>query len=65
MIKFSLKLDVSISKIGLVFVGSAACYGVSQFVSSLVRPALQENISDKVSKKSLSDIDFCKEKIKN
>ena len=65
MIKFSLKLDVSISKIVLVFVGSAACHGVSQFVSSLVRPALQENISDKVSKKSLSDIDFCKEIIKN
>ena len=63
MIKLSLKLDVSISKLVLVFVGSAACYGVSRCVSGLVRSASPQSISDNLSKESLSDVDFCKENI--
>ena len=61
MIKLSLKLDISISKLALVFVSSAACYGVSHFVSGLVRPASQQNISDNYSKRILSDLGICKE----
>ena len=53
MIKLSLKLDVSIRKLVLVFVGFTACYGVSQFVYDLVRPAPQQNISDSVAKENL------------
>ena len=61
MINLSLKLDVSINKLILVFVGSADCYGVSQFVSGLVRPGPQQNISESPSKGSLSDVGICKE----
>ena len=61
MIKLSLKLDVSISKLVLVFVGSAACYGVSQFVSGLIRSAPQQNFSDSIAKENLSDVVLCTE----
>ena len=61
MIKLSLKLDVSISKLVLVFVGSAACYGVSQFVSGLIRSAPQQNFSDSIANENLSDVVLCRE----
>ena len=56
MIKLKLKFDVSFSKLALVFVGSAACYGVIQFVSGLVKSASLQNISETPSKGSLSDV---------
>ena len=46
MIKLKLKFDVSFSKLALVFVGSAACYGVSQIVYGLMKTAYQENDRD-------------------
>ena len=64
MITLSLKLDVSISKLVFVLVGSATCYGVSQFVFGLVRPALQQNISASPSRESVSDLGICNENIK-
>ena len=36
MIKLSLKLDVSLSKLAFVIVGSVACYGISRCISNLI-----------------------------
>ena len=60
MIKLSLKLDVSISKVALVIVGSAACYGLGNFLSSLVRSAPYVNdkdVSENFSIESKPDMD--------
>ena len=59
MIKLSLKLDIS--KLVLVFVGSAACYGVSQFVSGLIRFAPKQNFFDSIAKENLSNAVLCTE----
>ena len=56
MIKLKLKVDVSFSKLALVFVGSAACYGVSQIVYGLVTSA------SKVNDRDVSDNFFMKSK---
>ena len=70
MITLSFKLDVSISKLALVFVGSAACYGISHFVSSLVR-STPEKLSTKspdvidYKTKNVEEVGFRKKKTKN
>ena len=61
MIKLSLKLDVSISKVALVFVGSVACYKVCQCVFGLVCSASKSDdndVSECVSTKILPGVDF-------
>ena len=60
MIKLSFKIDVNIVKLALVFAGSAACYGFSQFVSGLSSSAPQGFVSDKFCKKTTFDVDNCK-----
>ena len=45
MIKISLKLNVSLSKVALVFVGLVAFYNIYQCVSSIVCSADNENIN--------------------
>ena len=36
MIKLSLKLDVSLSKLAFVIAGSAACYGISRCIFNFI-----------------------------
>ena len=67
MIKLSLKLDVSISKVALVFVGSVAFYSICQFVSSMITSASQENnenVSDKFSMDLKPDVNDSNENAK-
>ena len=49
MIKFSLKLDLSLSKVALIFVGSVACYSIYRCVYSSVRSADDNNINNDIS----------------
>ena len=56
MIKLSLKLDVSISKVALVLVGSVACYSICQCVSCLITSASQENNENVYDKFSMDDL---------
>ena len=61
MIKFSLKVDISLSNVALVFVGSLACYKVCQRVFSLVSSADKSDdndVSDRISTKILPGADF-------
>ena len=45
MIKLSFKLDVSLSNLALVFVGSDACYNIYRCVSSFVSSADDKNMN--------------------
>ena len=52
MIKLSLKLDVSFSKVAMVFVGLVACYNIYRCVSSLVSSS-----TDDENMNAVSDVD--------
>ena len=46
MIKLSIKLDISLSKLVIACIGSAACYGIGCYISNLNdSPALENDES--------------------
>ena len=46
MIKLSLKFDMSLGKLVLVFVGSTACYGLAHYFSNSISSTHPQNVND-------------------